>query len=194
MATPGKGAAIMNTRSLLHHRLRSRMVVAATILTLTLAGSAIAGTLQAAPAAAARTTPPAAGSYLPVTQVRLLDTRASAPVAAGATRTLKVTGQGGIPSSGVGTVALTVVALDHAGAGYLTVYADGTTRPSVPSVTFSAGYARDNEVLAQPGSDGGITVYNGSTAATNVVVDASGYFTGGQSPSPAAIGRWHRLG
>jgi hypothetical protein len=84
----------------------------------------------------------AAGSYVPVTQVRLLDTRTGVAVAAGATQTLTVIGQGGVPRAGVGTVALTVAALDHTDAGYLIVYADGTTRPSIPSVTFSAVYSQ----------------------------------------------------
>ena len=145
-----------------------------------MAGRATAGRATAGRATAgAAATTPGAGSYVPVPQSRVLDTRAGAAVPGGGARTVAITGHNGIPASGVGTVALTVVALDHTNAGYLTVYSDGTTRPAVPSVTFSAGYTRDNHVLSRPGADGSVVIFNGSSATTDVIVDVSGYFTSG---------------
>src|SRR4051794_11683399 len=71
--------------------------------------------------------------YTPVSPARLLDTRAASPTidgafagggAVGANRSVDLTiaGRDGLPSSGVGAVALNVTAVDAAGDGFVTVW------------------------------------------------------------------------
>ena len=124
-----------------------------------------------------------AGGLTPLAPARILDTRsnvgATGPVAAGGTISFQVDGQGGIPASGVAAVVLNVTATQPQDAGYLTVYADGGSRPSTSSVNFSAGETVPNLVIAPVGSDGKVDIYNGSFGTVQVVADASGWYASG---------------
>src|SRR5947199_183890 len=64
----------------------------------------------------------AGSAFFPAGPVRLMDTRTGAggttgPVAAGATVTLQVAGNGGVPSSGVTSVVLNLTAVSPSGSG-----------------------------------------------------------------------------
>ena len=91
-------------------------------------------------ASAAVSTP---GGLKSLSPSRLLDARAGvgtpkAPVAAGGTVHLKVTGRGGVPASGVSAVVLNVTVAAPTRPGYLTVFADGAARPTVSNLNFVA--------------------------------------------------------
>src|SRR2546421_6203916 len=81
------------------------------------------------------------GSLRAVTPARLLDTRSGLGAPAGATHQvdLQVTGRGGIPASGVGSVALNVTVTQPAGAGFVTAYPSGTLRPTASNLDYVAG-------------------------------------------------------
>jgi hypothetical protein len=98
---------------------------------------------------------------------------ASGPLAANASRVIHVAGHGGIPSSNVLAVAVTVTAVKPSGSTTLSV-GPGPDKPAVPSLTTPGGTASSFAIVPVQSSDS-IEVWNG-TAATDVTVDAVGWF------------------
>lgn len=124
------------------------------------------------------TLPPA---YTPVTPVRVLDTRNGTggiigKVGPGATVSLQVTGQNGVPASGVTAVVLNVTDMSPTAKSYLTVYADGRTRPGTPNLYFTAWQTTTNLVTVPVGSDGKVDFYN-HYGSVNLLADLAGYYT-----------------
>jgi Bacterial Ig-like domain (group 3) len=122
-----------------------------------------------------------AGAFAPLTPARILDTRngtgASGALTAGHSLSLTVAGVGGVPAGFDGTVALNVTALASSTAkGFLSVYPDGTTRPSTSNLNFSPGQVIPNLVFAKVGTDGKVDIYNGGTASVGVLGDVAGVF------------------
>lgn len=126
-------------------------------------------------------------AYNTLAPCRLVDTRnVSARLAAGGVLDIKVSGpdmlaQGGaatdcgVPADAGGVVVnVTVVSPD--GAGYLTAYPYGATRPLASSLNYVAGAIAGNEVIAPrtTGQAADLSLY--SYAATDVVVDVVGYY------------------
>jgi hypothetical protein len=112
-----------------------------------------------------------AGHTIAMEPYRLLDTRdAKAPLGAGETRSLVVTGKGSVPASGVHNVVLNVTAVDPTVAGYLSVWASGTPRPYVSNVNFQPKQVVPNLVVAGVSAGGAIDIFN-SGGSTHVVVD-----------------------
>jgi hypothetical protein len=131
--------------------------------------------------------PTVGGALGVLSSTRVLDTRtglgaAKAPLPAGATRTVKVTGVGGVPPAGVSAVVVNVVAVSATKGGYLTGWASGTTRPRTSIINFSTGQAIANEVVLPVGTDGKIALYNGSPGTVHVVADLAGYYRGASLP------------
>ncbi len=143
-----------------------------------------AGTSVPELAVAAAGTP---GGFTALAPTRLLDTRTGlglpgsspAAVAHGAEVSLQVEGRGGVPSVGVDSVVLNVTVTSPSSAGYVTVYAGGTTRPAVTSVSFAAAQTVANLVVARVGSDGKVSLANISAGTIHLVADVSGYFLAG---------------
>jgi hypothetical protein len=108
---------------------------------------------------------------------RILDTRsAGGAIGAGKTRSVRVTGVGGVPSSGVTDVALDVVALDPTAAGSLTVAPHGGPRPADPQLTWSMAQRVNSLVWVKVGPGGLVDVTN-RTGTTQLFVDVQGYYT-----------------
>jgi hypothetical protein len=118
-----------------------------------------------------------------VTPNRVFDTRAGNPQGAvtitqkryGGATELKVqmTGQSGVPASGVGAVSLNVTAINPDGSGYVTVYPCGT-KPTASNLNYVAGQIVPNTVIAPVSSDGSVCFY--SLVNTDLIADVSGYF------------------
>ncbi len=91
---------------------------------------------------------------------------------------MQVAGVGGVPATGIGTVALNVTATNGTGAGDLRVFpSDQITPPPVSNVSFRAGMNVPNLVIVKLGPDGAVKIYNGSpTASVDVVADVQGSF------------------
>ena len=112
---------------------------------------------------------------------RLLDTRPSGTKVgeidgSGAAYSLQVGGEKGVPSSGVGAVALNVTVVDgEAGdyGGYVTVYPCGT-RPDASNLNFTSGQTIPNAVIAPVSADGKVCFYVYGKA--HLLADVSGYF------------------
>jgi hypothetical protein len=101
-----------------------------------------------------------------------------------------VLGRGGVPSSGVGAVIVSVAAVDAAGAGFLTVHPDGEPRPNSSSLNTSAGGTVANQVVAKLGADGRFVVF--SSVRTDLIVDVVGWLPVGSdfaAVTPSTVAR-----
>ncbi len=72
-------------------------------------------------------------------------------------------------------VVLNVTVTGPTGAGYVTVWPDGVTRPGTSDLNFVGGQTIPNLVVVQVGSNGKVDVYN-SFGSTNVVIDVMGWY------------------
>jgi hypothetical protein len=115
--------------------------------------------------------------YHPLTPARIMDTRlGGAPLGPGATLDVQVTGQGGVPSTGVTAAAINVTATDATAQSFLTIYPTGSTRPGTSNLNFLAGKTVPNLVKMAVGTAGKITVYN-AQGNTQVIFDVQGYWS-----------------
>ncbi len=116
--------------------------------------------------------------YTPVTPSRVIDTRvalgSAGRVGAGQVLTVGLLGVGGVPASGVDALTFNLTAADPAAAGYLSAYPCGGTPPNASNVSYAADRAAANLVTVSVGGGGRVCVL--SYAASDVVVDVSGYF------------------
>ncbi len=131
---------------------------------------------------------PSNGGENPLVPARLMDTRpapsgatvdgqfqGAGALAPGESRTLTVTGRGGVPSVGAGAVALNVTVAGSSGNGYLTVYPTGVATPNASNINFTAGQVIPNMVIVKVGTNGQITISN-PFSSTPVIVDVVGWF------------------
>ncbi|NBS31226.1 MAG: hypothetical protein EBS76_12060, partial [Actinobacteria bacterium] len=123
------------------------------------------------------------GAFVALTPKRLLDTRSGDMVGeldgSGAAYELQVTGQGGVPSSGVSAVALNVTAVStetNDFGGFVTVYPCGT-RPDASNLNFTSGQTIPNSVIAPVSGSGKVCFYVYGKA--HLLADVSGYFPSG---------------
>ncbi|WP_431679726.1 PKD domain-containing protein [Kitasatospora sp. KL5] len=109
-----------------------------------------------------------------------------APMAAGATSTLKVAGKAGVPADAT-AVVVNLTADKPTANGYLTAYPHGINRPTVSNLNFRAGQTIANQAIVPIGPDGSIDLYN-FTGNTRVIVDVFGYYSPGSKGlfTPAA--------
>ncbi len=122
----------------------------------------------------------APGTYRSLSPARLLDTRVSGPkLGWGQTRTLQVTGAGGVPSTGVSAVVLNVTVTETTASGYLTVSPTGTVRPLVSNLNWTAGTTIPNAVTVKVGPDGQVDLFQSGPGSAHVVVDVGGYYVAG---------------
>lgn len=138
------------------------------------------------------------GLYTPVPPQRICDTRvdqvgvatnqcnnggAGATLGSNGTLNVQITGQGGIPSTGVSAVVLNVAVTDTSNSGYLTAWPTDNPRPSASNVNWAAGQTVPNRVIVPVGHNGQISIYNFSGAA-DVVIDVNGWYGDGTEPPP----------
>ena len=110
---------------------------------------------------------------------RCLDTRSGngtldAPLAAGESRSLQISGRGQVPV-GASAVIVNVTATNVASPGYVTVWPDGNTRPTASSLNLRTGRTMANLVMVGLSSSGRIRLYNSASSA-ELVVDVVGYY------------------
>ena len=130
-------------------------------------------------------------SFVAVSPARLADTRpgfatvdgqfaGAGRVGPGEVYSVKVTGRGGVPASGVGAVAVNVTVTQPTQASYLTVFPSGEVAPNASNLNFVAGQTIPNMVIAKVGADGSISIRN-DTGAAFVIVDIAGWYADGGS-------------
>ncbi|MFC4592031.1 fibronectin type III domain-containing protein [Sphaerisporangium corydalis] len=112
---------------------------------------------------------------------------AGVSIAAGATSTLKVTGVGTVPATGVSAVSVNLAAAGASAAGALIVYpSDLAAAPAVTGSRYRSGVWENQSMVVKTGSDGQIKVKNTGSAAVSVYADIDGYFTGQAGASAGA--------
>jgi hypothetical protein len=127
---------------------------------------------------------PVGGAFDAVAPTRLLDTRTTrTPLAAGKERVLAVRGQPGVPANAA-AVALNVVAVDPTRAGWVSIYPCDAGRGGTSTVNFTARNTIANLAVTKLAADGTVCLY--ADSATDVIVDITGGFRGGDSYTPIA--------
>ena len=121
----------------------------------------------------------APGPYHPLSPTRILDTRTSLGGHLGrlgpqATMTVQITGQGGVPSTGVLAVVMNVTVTNTTAASFLTVYPAGVSRPLASNLNWVAGQTVPNLVEVAVGAGGKVAAFN-SDGSTDVMFDVAGY-------------------
>ncbi len=164
-----------------------RFVVQVTVWAMALAG-ALAVVLPSS--ASAAVLPP--GAFVALAPSRLLDTRTgngapAAKVAANRTVSVKVTGRGGVPASGVSAVVLNVTAVAPTRSGFVTVYGPGS-RPTASNLNFVTGQTVPNVVIVPVSATGTVKLFNGSPGTTHLLADVAGYYRSGAPTTSGAFG------
>jgi hypothetical protein len=119
----------------------------------------------------------AAGRLVPITPTRVLDTRGGAMVPAGSEVIASL--PAGVPADAT-AMAVTITTTGPNAPGFLTAFPDGTARPYASVLnTDAAGQTRAAGQIV-PVSSGGLRVF--ASAATHVIVDVTGWFTGPSAP------------
>ncbi|EQD31656.1 polysaccharide deacetylase, partial [mine drainage metagenome] len=127
--------------------------------------------------------------FVPITPVRLTDTRApmnGTPIGSDSSETFSLS-SASIPSNASAVAAnLTVVAGDAP--GYLTAYpiADATV-PVASDLNWMANEIVPNFTIADTAGTGRVAVFNSLGATSNLLIDASGYFTATTNPTVSGV-------
>ena len=145
--------------------------------------------IPAAGAAAAATGLDTAGGFVSLTPARLLDTRsAGGAVPPTGSVAVAVTGQCGVPTSGVSAVVLNVTAIGATSDGFVTAYASGGVLPAASNLNFTAGQAVPTLLVAPVGADGKVALFNGSVGTVQLIADIAGYVVAGTPTAAGAFG------
>jgi hypothetical protein len=131
---------------------------------------------------------PAGGDYQPVKPQRLADTRPT-PVTAGNELTVPVD-YGSAINPHIRALAVNITAVGPTAGGYLTAWSGAGSRPPTSTLNFAKGATTPNMAIiptapcAVSGCSGlpSITIYNGASGTTNVLVDITGLFDDGTLP------------
>ncbi len=144
------------------------------------------------------------GQFIGVTPYRVLDTRtgtgvysingnfqpSGGAVASHETVDLQVSGQGGVPSSGVSAFVLNVTVTEPQQGGYLTVFPYGASQPTASNLNFVGSQTVANLVTVGDGTGGyDVSIYNGSPGTVQIVADVVGYYTDGSTDTTSSAGR-----
>jgi beta-glucanase (GH16 family) len=117
--------------------------------------------------------------FVGVTPARILDTRTTNSIGAGATLALLVAGAGGVPTMSASVspkaVVLNVTVTNPSAASFMTVWPDGTPRPLASDLNYVARQTVANLVIVKLGTNGSIDIFN-AVGTTDVVVDVVGWY------------------
>jgi hypothetical protein len=129
---------------------------------------------------------PIASQYVPVTPVRVLDTRANggAPVGQGGVVTVDLNGR--TPSNAT-AVILNVTGTDGTASTFVTVYPANEARPSASNLNLTPRQTRANQVTVGISSaDRRIALYN-NAGSTHLIADLAGYYIDGAASRYNAV-------
>ena len=133
----------------------------------------------------------AAGSadlFVPIPSSRILDTRNAIGVTTGAlgaaqTVSFPARGVGGIPTTRVSAIAMTLSTTGATAGTHLIAWANGTTRPATSTIQARVGVNLSNLVFIPVGADGRIALYNNG-GSVHAIGDVIGYLSD-NNPPPA---------
>jgi hypothetical protein len=131
-------------------------------------------------------------NYVPLTPIRILDTRAGSgsPLGPNSTRVLPVAGTGRVVPGSAVAVVLNVTEVNGTAGSLLTVYPAGTPQPKASNLNFAARTVTPNLVTVTIGTGGAVNIYN-SLGTVNVLADVEGYFA--PPTSIPAQGEFHPI-
>jgi hypothetical protein len=136
-------------------------------------------------------TTPAA--YHPLTPARIEDTRPGSGLPGsgqapgpGQVLSVQVTGQGGVPASGVAAVVVNVTITSPTATGFVSVYPTGVASPLSSTMNFQAGQTEAHLAEVAVGQNGQIAIYN-ATGWTQVIVDVEGWYDTSAATSGAGL-------
>ncbi|MFC4614999.1 SpoIID/LytB domain-containing protein [Cellulomonas algicola] len=119
-----------------------------------------------------------AGSYVPLTPTRVLDTRDTFSALGGGRRAdVVVAGKAGVPAD-ASAVVLNVTAVGTSVAGHLRVWPAGSAMPNTSVVNTDPARVQASLVTVALGGGGAVSVYN-PVGTTHYLVDVLGYYTTG---------------
>ena len=129
---------------------------------------------------------PTGNAFHGLTPARVLDTRAdgetvdgmfraTGALAGGAVFDLPLAGRGGVPVSGVGSVALNVTVTNPSAAAFLTVWPAGSVRPNASNLNMVRGLTVANMVVVPVSADGRVALFV-NAGSVDVIVDVLGWF------------------
>ena len=157
--------------------MRERLLGAVGVLLLTAGSYAATGLAEATAAPAVPTR--AAGTFVPLPPVRILDTRTglggTAPRQYGTT-TVRILGVGNVPATGVADVVLNVTVVAPAAAGFLKVDEDSQSQAAGTNLDFAKGRSVANLVTTRVAADGKVMFISGANGVIQLVADVVGYF------------------
>ena len=129
---------------------------------------------------------PPGGTFHALTPSRILDTRPGAPLGAGAVLPVVISGQGGVPSSGVSAVVLNVTATNTSATSYLTLFPAGGTLPLASNLNWSSGQTVAKLVTVGLGGTD-VSAFN-AKGSVDIIFDVAGYYsTPVNSPGPDGL-------
>ena len=117
-----------------------------------------------------------AARLTPLTPSRILDTRGAGRVRAGTTLELQITGQGGVPGSGVEGVVLNLTSVNPTTTGWITAWPTGEPKPFVANLSYLTGDIVPNMVMCKVGAGGTISL-EASAGDLDLVADVVGCYT-----------------
>jgi len=130
--------------------------------------------------------PPAGpGGLHPVAPVRLVDTRTTTKLGAGAVLTVPVAGQAGLPATGVEAAVMTLTVTDAQAAGFVTAWPCDTAKPDVSNLNFVAGATVPNLATVAVGAAGNVCLF--SSAPANLIVDLSAWYGAGDNRAASVV-------
>lgn len=119
------------------------------------------------------------GRFTGSTPVRILDTRDGTggygPAGPGHPFALQITGQPGVPASGVTAVVLNVTATDASAPSFITVYPSDVAWPLASDLNTAPGRTSANLVIARLSAGGQVSFINAG-GNVNVIVDLVGWY------------------
>jgi len=160
------------------YRFRRFVVVVAVLVPVLLSGGSVSAD------------PPPGDAFQGLVPARLMDTRVGGStvddlfegggaVGPGSVTSVTIAGRGGVPSFGVGAVALNVTAVSSAST-YVTVWPAGASQPNASNLNLQAGVTTPNMVIVALGAGGQVSLFNES-GNTQLLVDVLGWFPTGAS-------------
>ena len=138
------------------------------------------------------------GTYVPLVPARLVDTRAGFSTVdgrdvgtgmrtRGSTLELQIGGRADVPVGAAAAVTFNVTVTGSTDAGYVTAYPCDQPRPNASSLNHAAGSTVGSAVTAKLSAQGTVCLF--TWAATDVVVDLTGWFPTGAPYTPLVPAR-----
>lgn len=121
------------------------------------------------------------GEFTALAPARILDTRDgnggyTTPVSSTQSRTVQITGKGGVPATGVKAVVMNVTVTGGTANSFITIWPTGASKPQVSNVNFATGQTIPNQVTVKVGADGKVQLAN-AVGNVNVIFDVAGYYS-----------------